>query len=462
MKPVLALLALLALSGCASFTPDGGMGAVSALTEPRLGQPATRVDERNRASVSAEVERILAAPLEPDDAVRVALLNNPGLQAHYAELGIAEADLVQAGRLHNPGFSFARTAGGGHREVERAILFDLFALLTLPARSEIESRRFRQAQLRAAQAAVQLAGETRKAYVNAIAARQTVRYLEDVHLAAGAGAELAQRMAEAGNFSRLRQQREQLFLAEVTAQLKRARLTQVNEEERLTRLLGLEQRTPVKLPARLPRPPESPLAEGTLMQQAMERRLDLLIARQELDGLARNLGLTRRTGLINVLELGYLNNRARGEPTQQGYEVELALPLFDWGQARTARAEAIYTQALHRAGELGINARSEVRAAYAAYLAAYQLMRHYWDEVVPLRERIAEENLLRYNGMLISVWDLLADAREQSASVHAAIQALKDFWLAESALRLALEGGGGEAVTLMAAGAPKAAAAPDH
>ena len=49
---------------------------------------------------------------------------------------------------------------------------------------------------------------------------------------------------------------------------------------------------------------------------------------------------------------------------------------------------------------------------------------------MPLRKRIADENLLRYNGMLIGVFELLADARAQIASVNASIEALRDFWIA--------------------------------
>jgi outer membrane protein TolC len=465
LPAILALLGLLSLGGCAGFSPDGGMDGVSGLMKPHLDQPVTRLTDANQSQIAAEVERLLAAPLSMDSAVTVALLNNRGLQADYADLGIAEADLVQAGRLANPRFTFARTAGGEHREYERAFLFDLLGLLTRPARTEIESRRFRQAQIRAAQAALSLAAETRQAYVATIAARQTVNYLEDVEQAAEAGAQLARRMAEAGNFSRLRQERETLYLADVKAQLNRARQGLVAEQERLTRLLGLDAPRRFTLPARLPSPPDTPLEEAPLVQQAMDQRLDLSLARQELEGQAKNLGLTRATGLINVLEVGYLSNSARGEPRMEGYEIELALPLFDAGQARNAKAEALYTQALHRAAEMGINARSQVREAYAAYRSAHDLMRHYWDEVVPLQERISEENLLRYNGMLISVWELLADARDQSASVHAAIQALKDFWLAESALRMAVAGAGhsgGATRPATSQPAPSTAAAAGH
>ena len=116
------------------------------------------------------------------------------------------------------------------------------------------------------------------------------------------------------------------------------------------------------------------------------------------------------------------------------------MPLFNWGGARVARAEAMYMQMVHRAAETAINARSEVREAYAGYRSAYDIARFQRDEVVPLNQRIGEKNVLRYNGMLIGVFELLADARAQIASVNGAIQALRDFWIAQADLDMALIG----------------------
>lgn len=169
-------------------------------------------------------------------------------------------------------------------------------------------------------------------------------------------------------------------------------------------------------------------------------RLDVQGAKLAAEQTARNLGLTRTTRFVNVLELGLIRNSSNEEPTQRGWEIGFELPLFDWGGARVARAEAVYMQTVHRAAETAINARSEVREAYTGYRSAYDIARHQRDEVVPLNQRIAEENVLRYNGMLIGVFELLADARSQIASVNGSIQALRDFWIAQADLDMALIG----------------------
>lgn len=167
------------------------------------------------------------------------------------------------------------------------------------------------------------------------------------------------------------------------------------------------------------------------------------MAKRAAEATAADLGLTRRTRLINVLHAGYQNASTTGASLSQGYEVELALPLFDFGEARVARAEALYMQSVHQAAQVAIQAQSEVREAHSAYRAAYAQARHYQDEVVPLRQRISDEMLLRYNGMFNSVFELLADAREQVRSVTGAVQALRQFWLAESQLQTAVYGRGG-------------------
>jgi outer membrane protein TolC len=165
---------------------------------------------------------------------------------------------------------------------------------------------------------------------------------------------------------------------------------------------------------------------------------------------------------VNVFHAGYTNESERGEPRADGYEVELELPLFDFGDARAKRAEAHYLAAVERTREAAINARSDVRERYAAYRTAYDLARHYRDEIVPLRKSIAEEMLLRYNGMLIGVFELLADAREQIASVNLAIEATRDFWIAESHFRQALVGGSAAGGALAAPVAAAAGGAGGH
>jgi outer membrane protein TolC len=439
MRKALVAFGALLLGGCATFSGDGGFSTVQDAAQAQLGKSTQRIrSDADAASVAQAVKQLLVQPLTADTAVQVALLNNRGLQSAYAELGIAEADLVQAGRMRNPGFSYARLERGSETEIERAFIFDLLGLLTIPARTRLEERRFEQAKAGATLEMLRIAAEARRAWVRAVAANESVKYFEQVKEAAETGAELARRMALAGNWGKLEQAREQLFYAEATAQLARAQSAAAAAREALTRLMGLwAEDLGYRLPERLNELPAGPLEAPNIEAEAMATRLDVQAARREVEALAESLGLTRATRFVNVLELSYLRNSEAPRPRQSGYEIELRLPIFDFGEARVAKAEAIYLQALNKAAHIAVNARSEVREAYLAYRAAYDLAKHYRDEVVPVRKRISEENMLRYGGMLIGTFELLADAREQVAGVNAYLGALRDFWLAEADLAAA-------------------------
>jgi outer membrane protein TolC len=434
--------AALVLGGCASFSPDGGFGKVSDLTKERTGQSASwQRSAEESDTAQARVREILKQPLSAEAAVEVALLNNRGLQASFGELGIAESELVRAGRLANPSFSFGHLAGGGITEIDRSLMFNVLGLLTMPVAQQVEQRRFEQAQYQAAFEAVGLAGETRKAFFAAVASQDLMKYYVQVKDAADASNELARRMVQAGNFNKLAQMRQQSFLADAASQLARARHQAVAERERLVRLLGLSgDQLNFTLIERLPDLPAEPTEPKDAEQTAMDKRLDVQMARRSTEATAKALGLTKTTRFVNVLEAGYANKNQTGEPRRNGYGIQLELPLFDFGSVRAARAEAVYLQSVNRTAEIAVNARSEVRESYSAYRSAYDLAKHYRDEVVPLKKRISDENLLRYNGMLLGVFELLADSREQVMSVTAYVEALRDYWIAQTNLQSALTG----------------------
>ncbi|SHN40122.1 Outer membrane efflux protein [Duganella sacchari] len=437
---------VLLLSGCASLSGDGGFGAAAGVSEARTGAKASvaghlpRNDDDARV-LAAVIHEKLGQPLAADDAVQIALLNNRGLQASYWSLGVAEADLVQAGRLQNPVLDFKRSHGGGEVGIERTLTFNLIGLITAPMASRIEGRRYEQSKLLVANEALKVAADTRRAWVDAVASAQMASYAQQVEASAQASAELAERMRKAGNWSSLDQAREQAYHAQTLADVVHAQKAAVAAREKLTRLLGLsgEQAVNYRLPDHLPELPTAPRELADIEQTALNERLDIQAARLDTEQTASTLGLTRTTRFINVLDLGVVRN-SEGATATRGYELSLEIPLFDWGSARVARAEATYMQSVNLLAQATVDARSEARENYADYRASYDLARHYRDKVVPLRKQISDQTLLRYNGMLMSVFELLADAREQATAVSGYIAALKDYWTAQANLEAALGG----------------------
>lgn len=432
----------LTLAGCATFSKDGGIDEVKVSAAQHIKQElAWPKTEAEQHAVAERVQALLAQKIDVESAVQIALLNNKALQASFYELGISEADVVQAGRLPNPKFSMLYARNNGDYKIEQALTFNIFSLFTMPKMLEIERRNFEKTKLAVVADVLELAYQTRLAYFNAVAANESVRYSQQVKESAEASAELAQRMVKAGNWSALELAREQSFYADAVLEESNALHQQTSSNEVLARLLGVaaEQLT---LASRLPDLPETIAALQPFEQAAFEQRLDLQAMRLETQNLAKQLGLTKATRLINVLEIGptrVLEGR-RGDPYKKGVDVAFELPLFDWGSAKVARAEAIYMQAVNRTAHTAINAQSEIREAYSRYRSSYTIAKHYHDEIVPLRKKVLDENHLRYNGMLVSPFELFANAREQVLSVNAYIEKLNEFWQAETALQMALIG----------------------
>jgi outer membrane protein TolC len=438
------------LAACQTFSGDGGLHPVQAIvgTELRKNVVAIKTDEAAAAAYD-RVALILRRPLSANDAVQVALLNNRGLQAAYNELGLAEAAMVQSSLPPNPTFSVERLSGPVEIEVEKRIIANILALATLPVRANIAADRFRQAQLRAAEETLRVAAETRRSYYRAVAATELATFLAQSQNAAETATKLAQRLGETGAINKLDQAREQVFYAELTAQLAKVRQTASSERERLTRHMGLwGGDIAFKLPGRLPGLPRGPLALPAVEVEAVARRVDLQISRIEIEALAKSYGLTQATRFINLLEVSGIEitakERADGHKTRiRGFELELQVPIFDFGEVRVRQASETYMQAVNRLTEKAVTVRSEARDAYRTYRSAFDIARHYDREVVPLRKIISDETLLRYNAMMIDVFALLVEARQRLNANIAGIEAKRDFWIAVTNLGVAVVGGGG-------------------
>lgn len=438
---------VLSLSACASFSGDGGMTPVAGRVAADIAKDAVKIAGEDDARRARErVAALLAEPLTADVAAQVALLNNRGLQASYNTLGIAEAAFVESSLPRNPTFSIERITGAGVISMEMRLAGDLLALATLPVRRDIGESQFRAAQYRAVEATLRMAAEARRAFHRAVAAAAITRYLERALVAADAAADLTRRLGETGAATKLDQARAASFRAEIATQLMRARLIATARREALNRALGVwGTDADYRLPDSLP-PPTPVLDDGAQIEaEAVRRRVDLVAARNDLSLTARALGLTEATRFISIFELTGIRDKDSGEPARYGFEIAIQIPLFDFGEVGVRRARETYMQAVNRLAERAVNVRSEARAAWIAYRTSHDVWRQYDGHILPLRRIVNDEALLRYNGMLIDAFELLTSAREGIAANVAAIEAARDFFIAEVDLEAAVIGGGGAA-----------------
>ena len=439
--------ATLVLAGCASVNFDQAVKDANTTNKDFTGGKLelSRSDQQLQARSSLSSE-LLAQPLSMDGAVQLALANSPAVQTLLAQSWADMARANQNGRIANPFFTFERFTFGSELEIGRLLSFGLLDLLTLPQRQLISRSQVEQARVQLSINVVDQVTQTRQAWVRAVSAQQLLQYAEQVNRSAQASAELARRMQEIGNFSKLQRARQQVFYADAVARLASARHAVTATREELVRQLGLTnaQADQLKLPERLADLPTQARTASVISAAAAEQRLDVQLARNQLDVAGRSQGLNLITSLVDV-ELGIrrdtvFDNAAGTSTPRKGFELGIRLPIFDWGSAQRDAMNAQSLAAANRYESTVRGAASQLRESYSAYRTAYDVARHYRDEIVPLRKAMADENTLLYNGMFISVFELLADMRDQISSVTAAIDANQQFWLADAALAASMTG----------------------
>ena len=435
------LAAAVLLAACAPLQTRQSLQATNAIVQPHTGQPVQLLrDDAQQQHAQTQIDALLRQPLTADNAVRVALLGSPALQALMAQAQADSAASTQRARLANPVFGLERLLTGGGVEITRSLSVGLLDLLTLPTRSRLNQARQQQLRLTLAREVLRTAAQARMAWVRAVAAQQAAAYDRDVVEAAQATATLAARLQAAGNFTKLDAARQGLFAADSQLRLQRAALAVTQSREALVRALGLspEQAAVLTLPAQLPAAPaEIPATNTAPLQAALDHRLDVQLARAELDAQAEAAGLARRTSVVEHVELGGVRKTFSDAPPQNGVDLSLPLPLFDLGDATRSAAADRVLAARNRALATAQDAASQLREADAQRRSAWQQQQLSRTQVLPLAQTVLDESQLRYNGMLIGTFELVAAAQTQAQAVRAAIAAQRDYWLADAAWQAA-------------------------
>jgi outer membrane protein TolC len=473
----------LILGACATAIPG-------AYTEPKAGfsnvsnQTSTSIGKRT-AFAQTQAENVVLKKqvhgmvhrktISADTAVQVALLNNKGLQAAYANVGLSAADAWQQSTPENPVVSIGILGIGAaelglYRAIEGMFATNILDAKTRKQRVALADINFRSAQLGAVNDTLTLANQTRQAWINAVSAFEAASYLKRAKATSDAGSELASKLGETGALNKAGQAREHAFNAELAGQLAKARLNATRAKENLTKLMGLwGTEVDYYVPDALPALPRSVGRITNIEGKALRNRLDLQVAKLGLEAQAAAFGLTDQTQLLTDLEIiaGFEAEReadggeTETETTPQ-IELEFAIPIYDTGKARMRKAELMYLQAANVLAEKAVNVRSEARGAEVSYHASYKIARHYRDVLVPLRKTVEEEGLLSYNGMITNTFELLTDVREKLGASLEAANAKREFFMAQADLTAAIYGGGAGSADAGGTGATLAAGGGGH
>lgn len=432
------------LNGCASVALDAGFDEVKTTVEQRAG---SRIYWNNGTDLDREADEkvrlLLQGKLRADDAVQIALINNRELQALYSDLGVAQADLVQAGLLNNPIFDAAitwPTRGGGKPDLELATVMNFLDILYLPLRKRVATARFEETKTRVSGLVLDFAARVRAAFYIHQANEQMLDLRRTILQALSASFEVTRRIYEAGNFSDLDFARERALLEGSKLALRSAEVAVAQSRASLNGLMGLwGKQTEWQSDGRLPEVPPQGVQMEDLERVALTQSIDLLNARQRLMAAGQQLGFDRLTALLPESHLGALGERSEGA-WEVGPVIEFPIPLFDQGQARTGRAAAELRRAQQEYYAMAVNIRAAALALRERAQGARDRVLYYRDIILPLHERIVNESQLQYNAMQLGPIQLLRAREQQIEMAVEYVNALLDYWLVRSEVTQLLSG----------------------
>jgi outer membrane protein TolC len=363
------------------------------------------------------------------------------LQQTYEDIGIAQSELVEAGLMQNPlfGYSIGRSNGVSTSTLSVEVAF--LDLLWIPLRRELSGLTLEETKARVGDTVLRTVRDTKKSYINARLAEEKVALYRSILKSHEASLQLAARQYTAGNLSK----REMLKIQE---SYERSRIESINlsrenasAREELNKMLGIYGvQTYYALNADPLQRLEFTMSESGLEKRAINHRLDMHSAIKAVDYAAVQAGYTSNTRLLSELELSVESEKTTDEKRFNTFGIKLPIPIFDFGQARVSKAQAIYNQNVHRLYETAVTIRSEVRENYARLRYAYDISRSYDEVIVKTNQQILEETQLFYNGMLDGIYELLEDQRRAGEAKMEALDALGEYQKAQADLEYTIGG----------------------
>lgn len=439
--PLCALLAVL-LTGCTVPKSAGFPDVKQLLVDRGLRVHWNQGGAEDRL-VESHIAELLGRPLTVSTATEIGLLNNPKLQATYERLGVAQADLVQAGLLRNPSLSLGLSipvAGGASvtNELEGSLVQDFLDLFMIPLRKRFARIEFESVKLEVADAVLDQAAAIRKSFYAVQSGQQIGAGLRTVVAAAQAAVDLRQRQFDAGNVPEVELIAEKNAYAQAKLDLARAELELRVSRQALDRELGVwGERVSWTIEDGLADLPQQEWSLEHVESFAMGHRLDMLAARTRLESFLAAIKLTN-AGLIGGLDLGVQAHQDADAGTRLiGPSLRLELPIFDQRQGTRAKLRAQLRQAQLSLDTMAIRVRTEVREARDRLIANREVVEFFKKTVLPLREREIGLTQLQYNAMQVGLFNLLTAKEHQVKSYREYIESLRDYWLARTELERA-------------------------
>ncbi|MDN3506517.1 MAG: TolC family protein [Simkaniaceae bacterium] len=388
-------------------------------------------------------EELLQKELTGEFAVQIALLNNQNLQAIYESLGIAKAQLAQAGLLKNPIFSFSYrfSLEAAVTDLIDASLFQNFLeILLIPLK-----KRMARAELEATQAMVTtqilaVIAETKIAFYRLQAAEQIWDLKKQILLATELSYEAAKKLFEVGNIKDLQVSMERSLYEQAKLEVASAEIAILEARERLNILMGLwGHQINWEIASKLPPIPIEEEDFKYIENDAIRSSIDLRAAYNGLLATAAGFGIDTTKLVFPLLDIGVSSERD-DSVWYVGPAFSFAIPLFDFGQANSAKAQAKVMQEWNQYTALAIDIRSEARSSRFSLLNAFRQSRYMEKVIVPLAEEITHSTLLQHNAMQLGVFHLLSAKRVELEKKIQSIHMQQEYWISKVILQTLLNG----------------------
>ncbi len=450
MKPVLLSSAFgvwaLLLTGCASVSPreafDPVQGSVSTLSGHKVVWNQETADDQK---AEAEVRRLLTKPLGVNQAVQVALLNNPDLQATFEEIGISQADLVQAGLLKNPTFAASwrfPDVAPGITDAEYSIAQDFLGLVLMPLKVKVAKTNLEATQDRVTHEVIRLVSDVKTEFYTYQAEIQLEQRLHLIIQADQAGADVAKAQHDSGNISDSSLLNQQAQIASANLALSEAQKEKIHTREKLNRLMGLwGGETEWTAIAELPELPDHDPSLDHLEALAISQRRDLMAVREQVDSIGQALALKTNTRFLPAsINVGVDTEKQTDGQRITGPTLDIELPIFDQGEGEVPRLAAEYRQAQRQLQSLAIRIRSEVREARETLKIDRDQVTYFKKIVVPLNVKSVNQTLLQYNAMQVNTYDLFLTKQRELDTEREYIGVWRDYWISRAQLEEAVGG----------------------
>lgn len=376
-----ALLFLFLAAGC--VTAPSGRRQVEEGIVRRTGATLAPETEGGKGSLPPVVA--LPDGLTRDEAVVIALWNNAAYQEALAKLGLARADLIQAGQLPNPTLSMLFPVGP--KQLEFAVKYPAEAIWLRPARLAIAELDAAAVAEDLVQNGLDLARDTKAAYADLELANARVVLAKEALALSDQVLKIAEARVRAGEASEVEAVTARADVLQARQAAASAPFDAKIAHERLVHLLGYrvpESAVGKTAGANVPRLAADAAA---LVDDALASRPDLRAAEVAIEAAGKRAGIER----VKIADfIAVLDTNGDGSNFEAGPGFEWAVPLLNQNQAGNARAKAQLEAASRRYMTVKNRIVLEVRESLAQAQQAQQNLRGWRDEIAPpLREAVA-------------------------------------------------------------------------